>query len=290
MAYLWLTILVVTAWVYPEEISGASSGFPSGSNPLPCTLVIPNNPCRNLSKRGTLYTLPLSPAVGADIDDEVTRIGFSIAESMRGRAPDACLDFVEYFICLLGTPPCDPESGGWPLLICDSDCLAFNKLRSQDTCDTTIDFVYNLAKTTLNQDFLRALELFKMFDCNNVSTYDFYKLDCYAECTGLLSEESKDEVLNGARQFQCVPEPVSSCAHVFNQPYYIPLPDREENETFAIINSISDQMDNFCGKALTALACQFINPPCDPEKVRRLQCAQIVAMRWTSSMIGATCS
>ena len=143
-----------------------------------------------------MYTLPLPPAVGAGVDDEVSRIAFSIVESKRGEAPDPCLDVVLYFLCLVGTPPCDPEYGGWPLPICDSDCQAVKKLLSDDTCDGTRDFANELAHNTLNKDFIRVLELFENFDCNNISTYDFYQLDCYAEsCTGLLSEKSKGLLL-----------------------------------------------------------------------------------------------
>ena len=147
------------------------------------------NPCRNLPQRGTTYTLPLSPAAGADIDDEVSRIAFTF---VSGEAPDPCLDVILYFLCLVGTPPCDPESGGWPLPICDSDCQAVKKLLSDDTCDSTIDFVKGLAHNTSNEELIHAIELFENFDCNNVSTYEFHQLNSFAEsCTGLLSEKSK---------------------------------------------------------------------------------------------------
>ena len=65
---------------------------------------------------------------------------------------------------------------------------------------------------------------------------------------------------------QCIPVAVSACAAVFHQPYYIPVADREESETFASITSISDQLDPFCSTVLTKYACHFITPPCDPEK------------------------
>ena len=152
-----------------------------------------------MPQRGTTYTLPQSSTILADVDDEVSRIAFTLVASMRGEFPDPCLDVVLYFLCLVGTPPCDPESGGWPLPICDSDCQAVKKLLSDDTCDSVIDFANELAHNTLNEDFICVIERFENFDCNNVSTYDFHQLDCYAEtCTGLLSEKSK-----GVFWFRC---------------------------------------------------------------------------------------
>ena len=65
---------------------------------------------------------------------------------------------------------------------------------------------------------------------------------------------------------QCITVTISACAAVFPQPYYIPVAGREENETFAIVTEISDQLDPFCSNALITFACYFIHPPCDPDR------------------------
>ena len=170
-----------------------------------------------MQARGSSYSLPQSPSVNADIGDFVIRLGFGIVESMRGTLPDSCLDFIEHYLCILGTPPCDPESGD-PLLVCDTDCEAYTTLRGQDTCDSTLEFIHEFAENTRNEDFFHVIGLFEKFDCNNVSTYYFYEACSYSDtCTGLLSDESKgqnlfydisiltvnffllEEVLNGTR-------------------------------------------------------------------------------------------
>ena len=111
---------------------------------------------------------------------------------MRNTLPDPCLDFVEFFICILGAPPCDPVSGGHPMLVCDSDCEAFTILKRDDTCDSTMDFVHEFADNTRNEDFILVIELFDKFDCTNASTYYFSDPESYSDkCTGLLSDESK---------------------------------------------------------------------------------------------------
>ena len=45
----------------------------------------------------------------------------------------------------------------------------------------------------------------------------------------------------------------------------MPVAGREENEIFAIVGEISDQLDLFCRNALVTYACHFIHPPCDPD-------------------------
>ena len=69
-----------------------------------------------------------------------------------------------------------------------------------------------------------------------------------------------------SRQPQCVPITNSQCAAVFPHPYYIPVAGREENEVFAVVTEISDQLDTLCSNALVIYACLFIHPPCDPDR------------------------
>ena len=67
-------------------------------------------------------------------------------------------------------------------------------------------------------------------------------------------------------QPQCVPVTSSTCAAVFPQSYYIPVANREENDTLSIVTEISDQLDLFCSNALLIFACLFIHPPCDTDE------------------------
>ena len=61
----------------------------------------------------------------------------------------------------------------------------------------------------------------------------------------------------------CITVTTSACNAVFPQSYYLPVAGREENETFAIVAEISDQLDIICRNALNFYACYFIYPPCD---------------------------
>ena len=63
-----------------------------------------------------------------------------------------------------------------------------------------------------------------------------------------------------------MPVPVSACATLLSQPYYIPVAGREESNAYAIATEISNQLDPFCSSALLTYACLFIHPPCDPER------------------------
>lgn len=97
-------------------------------------------------------------------------------------------------MCILGVPPCNPESDGLPLLICDDDCLAFRILKEDGTCNSTMKYVQDFAESTKNKDLNVIIELFNAFDCENVSTYYFNEYDSYDDddgCTGLLSLDSK---------------------------------------------------------------------------------------------------
>ncbi|CAI8017445.1 Tyrosine-protein kinase Mer [Geodia barretti] len=251
------------------QVSGAVLSSGSGMNkPLSCTRLVSDHPCLNLQARGSNYSLPQSPSVNADIDDFVVRLGFSIVESMRGTLPDPCLDFIEHYLCILGAPPCDPELGA-PLLICNVDCEAYSRLHGKHTCDSTLEFIHEFAENTRND--VHVIELFDKFDCKNVSTYYFSEESSYSDtCTGILSEKSKEQIINGTSELQCIPVTISACAAIFRQPYYIPVAERDESETFAIVTSISDQLDHFCGSVLTNFACHFITPPCHPQKGTQL--------------------
>ena len=76
-----------------------------------------------------------------------------------------------------------------------------------------------------------------------------------------------------SRQPQCVPVTTSTCVAVFSHQYYIPVAGREENETFAVVTEISDQLDPSCSNALVIYACLFIHPPCDPDRGTHLPTA-----------------
>ena len=111
---------------------------------------------------------------------------------MRNEFPSACVDVVEYYLCMLGSPPCDPNAGGRPMLICDKDCEAYTALERDDVCDDTKAYAESFAMDARNFDVVRVLELFNKFDCTNVSTYYFFERDGYSDmCTGILSDESR---------------------------------------------------------------------------------------------------
>ena len=166
-----------------------------------CTLLAGDHPCFNLQRRGTNSSLPQFRSIQANIN---IQIGISIVESTRDTLPDPCLDFVEYFFCILGAPPCDPDSGGLPMLVCDSDCEAFTILHRDGTCDSTIEFFHNFADNTGNDDLNVLIEHFDNFECKNVSTYYFSEPEFYSDqCTGLLSDESKGWVIK-QHLFLCI--------------------------------------------------------------------------------------
>ena len=111
---------------------------------------------------------------------------------MRNEFPSACVDVVEYYLCMLGSPPCDPNAGGRPMLICDKDCEVYSALERDGVCDDTKAYAESFAMDARNFDVLRVLELFSKFDCTNVSTYYFFERDGYSDmCTGILSDESR---------------------------------------------------------------------------------------------------
>ena len=64
---------------------------------------------------------------------------------------------------------------------------------------------------------------------------------------------------------RCVLITNPACAAEFLQSYYIPVAGRKENEIFAIVREISDQLDHFCRIALVSYTCHFLHPPCDPK-------------------------
>ena len=109
--------------------------------------------------------------------------------------PDGCVDFVERYLCILVAPPCDPESNGLPMQFCEQDCVAYKKLKEEDTCSTSLNFIHTIAGNVQNHDLNEGLRIMENFDCNNVSTFFFFESDDYAEtCTGLLSKESRGKV------------------------------------------------------------------------------------------------
>ena len=124
------------------------------------------------------------------------RVVFSIVLSKRGSFPDICLDFFERFFCLLGTPPCDPDCDGLPMLICEQDCATVNVLKADGRCNDTILYTRNIAETTQNGDFIKVLEILERFinDCNDSSTYSFFESDYYADtCTRVFLDRPTGE-------------------------------------------------------------------------------------------------
>ena len=77
---------------------------------------------------------------------------------------------------------------------CELDCVAYKILKEESACDKLVEFVSDFAESVANFDVIRGIEIFEMFDCNNVTTYQFFESDNYAEtCTGLLSKQSRGE-------------------------------------------------------------------------------------------------
>ena len=75
---------------------------------------------------------------------------------------------------------------------CERDCVAYNRLIEERACDALIQFVTDFAVGVGNFHLIQGIEIFEMFDCNNVTTYHFFESDNYAEsCTGLLSKQSR---------------------------------------------------------------------------------------------------
>lgn len=131
--------------------------------------------------------------VDIHVDEFVLRIAFAITSTMPTTDPEECLDLVQHYMCLLGAPPCDPVSHK-PLLICDRNCEAYNKLVADGGCDDTADVVRDLAVTSTNRDITIALGLYEEFDCENISTYYYFETDTYADtCTNVLSRESEGQ-------------------------------------------------------------------------------------------------
>ena len=161
-----------------------------------CTKLHSEHPCLILSDRGSAFTLPQTLPVETTIEEYDVIISFRLLTSLRNSShPDACLDFLERYLCILVAPPCDPESNGLPMQFCEEDCVAYKKLEEEDTCSSTIDLIHSIAGNVQNHDLNEGLKILKSFDCSNVSTYYFFESDGYAEtCTGLLSTQSRGKV------------------------------------------------------------------------------------------------
>ena len=75
---------------------------------------------------------------------------------------------------------------------CEKDCVAYERMMEERACDALIQFVSDFAEGVESIHLIQGIEIFKKFDCNNVTTYHFFESDGYSEaCTGLLSKQSR---------------------------------------------------------------------------------------------------
>ena len=158
---------------------------------MKCTQLYSNHPCLRISDRGSNFSLPQILPVGTVIEEFDVLTSFSVLTPLRGSFPDACLDVLERYLCVAYSPPCDPMSNGLPMQFCEKDCAVYTMLKEAGDCDSTLALVREFAETVGNRDLNRGIEIFENLDCSNVSTYQFFESDNYAEtCTGLLSKQT----------------------------------------------------------------------------------------------------
>ena len=159
-----------------------------------CAILPPEHPCLRLPERGSNYTLPQILPVDTIIEENDVHNSLTVITSLRGSFPDACLDLIERYLCILVASPCDPNSHGLPMQLCEQDCAAYKVLEEEGACDSTIELIRDFAGSLGNTDLLKGISVFEMFDCANVTTYYFFESKAYAEtCTGLLSKHSRGE-------------------------------------------------------------------------------------------------
>ena len=65
---------------------------------------------------------------------------------------------------------------------------------------------------------------------------------------------------------RCVAVGGQACAAIYPLPYYIPLEERLEGDTFIEVTAIASEVDRFCGNAFLILACSYLYPACNPER------------------------
>ena len=133
--------------------------------------------------------------VDVHISVHILQLAFAISRATQLTGPEECPEIVEHYMCLLGAPPCDPISHQ-PLLICDRNCEAYNRLTLDRACNNTVDAVREFAISSNTEDILKLLQISETFDCGNASSYYFFEVDTQKNtntCTNVLSMESEGE-------------------------------------------------------------------------------------------------
>ena len=75
---------------------------------------------------------------------------------------------------------------------CEQDCAVYNMLKEEGVCNSTLELLHNYAEGVGNQHLAESIKIFEQFDCYNVSSYQFFESNGYAEtCAGLLSTQTK---------------------------------------------------------------------------------------------------
>lgn len=152
-----------------------------------------NHICASLSARNSLYGyLPQQLSNGDFLSSNEIGTGFAL---FNQPPPDPnCASAYMHIFCLAALPPCSNTTDRL-LPICHENCLAFNRLVAQGTCDSILESLETFQSSPATPVQLRPIfGLLNGFDCRNSSTYYFsHELnssDLDSErCTGLFTLE-----------------------------------------------------------------------------------------------------
>ena len=142
--------------------------------------------CRNLPGRNTVYQFPSNPPRMIDLSLRTIQIGFTLLRSLDPPINKVCESSIQRVTCIIGNPPCNPESG-LLLDVCPQSCNAHNRLLNDGTCDSVFDHFENIQDGSIIPDIRATLLVLFAFKCNNKSSYNFYddaELDS-RQCTDL---------------------------------------------------------------------------------------------------------
>ena len=130
--------------------------------------------------------------IDAVFSDASVQTSLELLATLRDEYPNECIDVFEHGLCYLVAPPCDPMSNGLPMLFCEQHCVVYTMLKEDGVCNSTIDYIHDIALQVQSNNLVQAVSLLRNFSCNNVGTYQFFKTDNYAHtCTALISQDSR---------------------------------------------------------------------------------------------------
>lgn len=145
--------------------------------------------CLGLSNRN-VYNYPFQ-FVPPDMGLFSSQTNFLVLQTIdtQRNHPQVCIEPLQYFSCIVTSPPCDVGSD-LPLRICQDSCLAFNMLMSGTTCDNFYQDI-QLQGFDVVLSFGSLYSLYLQFDCSDPSTYFFGNETVFFDgnCTNLFSAE-----------------------------------------------------------------------------------------------------